>query len=195
MPPVLDVTVGGVSSNSYCSETEANTYFTERLPLVPPWVASGAYNAASLIMATRVLDALAQPFKTFFPTSGGQPAYYKARRHWTGSPATATQRLAWPRTGMFDANGNAIASTVIPQALKEAEAEFAGQLLKADSTLDNPVAVGGITSVRAGSVSVSFKDMIEAKVLPDAVLNLLPASWLTEEEITYANQFDFEVLS
>lgn len=192
----LDFTIGGANANSYESLAEANTYFAdERLPLVPPWLPSGQYNVQALIMATRVLDALAQPFKTFFPATGSDSAYYKSRRQWTGAPATATQRLAWPRTGMYTRNGNLIASDVIPQELKDAESEFAGQLLKADSTLDNSVSVQGITSVRAGSVSVTFKDMIEAKVLPDAVYNLLPASWLTEEVIEGVIGFDFEVIS
>lgn len=96
---------------------------------------------------------------------------------------------------MLDTNGNAIASGVIPQALKDAEAEFAGQLLKGDRTLDNDVIVQGVTSVRAGSVSVSFKDTISPQVVPDAVLNMLPPSWLTDETIEPAVSADFDVVS
>jgi hypothetical protein len=147
-------------------------------------------NEAYLLTATRILDALAQPFKTFMP---GTPPYYRVRRQWTGAPATATQRLAWPRTGMYDANGNAIASTVIPQALKDAESEFAGQLLRGDRTLDNDVIMQGLTSVKAGSVSLSFKESIVAQVIPDAVYNLMPQSWLTDELYEPANSAFVEV--
>lgn len=98
--PILNATIGGARSNSYLTYAEANAYFDERLALAVPWSTSG--QEAALIMATRVLDALAQPFKTLFP---GPPAYYRIRRQWTGTAATAVQRLAWPRVGMLDQNG------------------------------------------------------------------------------------------
>jgi hypothetical protein len=96
---------------------------------------------------------------------------------------------------MYDANGNPIPSDVIPQALKDAESELAGQLVMSDTTLDNAVAVGGIKSVSAGSVSVTFKDDIAAHVLPDAVSNLLPPSWLTDELVEPALSALFDVVS
>jgi hypothetical protein len=96
---------------------------------------------------------------------------------------------------MFDANGNAIAIDVIPQALKEAVAELAGQLGTADRTLDNDVIVQGLTSVRAGSVSLAFKDSIMPKVIPDMVYNLMPASWLTAELYEPVFQAEFDVAS
>lgn len=188
--PTLDVTVGGITANSYETHAEANTYFDGRLPIKPLWVTSG--QEAALIMATRVLDAMAQPYRTYVPNSQG--GYYRVRRQWTGLPASSTQRLAWPRVGMFDSNGNAIPSNTIPQALKDAESELAGQLLKADRTLDNAAIVGGIASVSAGSVSVSFREGIIAQVLPDYVLNLMPVSWFTEELIEYSQQAEFDVI-
>lgn len=255
--PTLVPTIGGVNSNSYETHAEANTYFDERMPLDPPWVASG--QEVFLIMATRTLDALAQPFKTFF--SGDVP-YYRIRRRWTGSPATATQRLAWPRVGMFDHNGNALDFTIssatvasptvittnvahrlstgakvlidgsnttplidgeqtvtvistttfsipvavttagttgrvliTPQPLKDAESELAGQLKKGDRTLDNDVIIQGITDVKAGSVGVSFKDTIIPQVIPDAVYNIMPQSWLTDELYEPAQQALFDVVS
>lgn len=188
--PTIDATVGGVSANCYETHAEANLYFEERIPIVPPWVASG--QEAYLITATRTLDALAQPFRTFMP---GKPPYYRIRRQWTGLPASATQRLAWPRIGMFDRNGNAIPSDVIPQDLKDANAEFAGQLKKGDRTLDNDVIVQGIKSVRASSVAVTFGDAIMPQVVPDAVYNLMPTSWLTPEIYEPANIAMFDVVS
>jgi hypothetical protein len=149
---------------------------------------------AAIIMAARTLDSLAQPFKTFFPASGSMGAYYRVRRQWTGAPATSTQRMAWPRTGMYSANGFAIDPTVIPDELKYAQAELAGQLLAGDRTLDNDVVVQGITSIRAGSVSLGFKDAIATQVIPDAVYNLLPTSWLAPEAIEPVWQAQFEVI-
>lgn len=260
--PTLDFTVGGSSSNSYCSAAEANVFFTNRIPLNPPWVASG--EEAYLITATRLLNNMAQPFKTFFPAQGGSPAYYRVRRQWNGVPATVTQSLAFPRVGLFDANGNpldvavvsntAVNPTVlstgtvphritsgmsvlvlgdttstpaingtwvatvvdayhfsiplavtvagtdarvtwIPQDLKDAESEFAGQLLGGDRSLDNSVIVQGLTAVRAGSVSLNFKQDIMAQVVPDAVLNAMPQGWLTDELYIMANEASFGVFS
>ena len=191
MPVIIIATPGAANANSYATHAEANAYFEERLPLDPAWVASG--QEAVLIMATRMIDMLAQPFRTFVPDGRGG-GYYRARRQWTGLPATTTQRLSWPRVGMFDRNGNAILSTVIPQELKEAQAEFAGQLLKADRTLDNDVISQGISSIRAGSVSLSFREGTLPQVFPDAVLNLLVESWLTEEVISSPTLGLFEVI-
>ena len=192
MAVVIDATPGGPEANSFLTEAEAIEYFQARLPLNPPWPPTDP--TAALAMATRVLSAYAQPLKYIISTES--PFYYRVRRHWTGAPATTSQNLPWPRTGMFDANGNPIPVDEIPDELKEATAELAGQLVAADTTLDNAASAAGLKSVTAGSVSVSFKDMIEARVLPDAVWNLMPPSWFTAESIEpvyssmYPAQFD-----
>jgi hypothetical protein len=188
MSVTLDATVGGASSNTYCTEAEATAYFNARVPLATPWDEVEDPTAA-LAMAARVLDALAQA-RTY--RQGDKMITTKA---WTGSPATTTQRMAWPRIGMYDANGNAIPSTVIPIDLKNAQAELAGQLSLSDTTLDNAATVQGIKSVKAGSVSIDFKDMIEKHVLPDSVWWLLPASWLTDEIYASALSALFDVVS
>jgi hypothetical protein len=193
MPITIIADPGAANANSYETYAEANTYFEQRIPITPAWAASG--NEAYLLTATKVLDALAQPFKTLIPAQGSVPAYYRIRRQWTGQRATATQVLAWPRIGMYDQNGNEIASTVIPQALKDAESELAGSLLKGDRMLDNDVIIQGLTSMRAGSVSLGFKDNIVPQVIPDYVYNLMPQSWLTDELYEPALQAQFDVVS
>jgi hypothetical protein len=188
MAVTIVATAGAANANSYITEAEATAYFAARLPLAPPWEDADDPTAA-LAMATRVLDAMAIARRRLIGEN------FITSRKWTGAPTSTTQRLAWPRTGMFDANGNAIASNVIPQALKDAQAELAGQLLLSDTTLDNAVKVGGITSVKAGSVAVTFKDMIESHVLPDAVWMLMPASWFTDEIYESALTALFDVIS
>jgi hypothetical protein len=192
--PTIVATPGSATANSYCTKAEADTYFNERLPIVPPWEDAETPEAA-LIMACRVLDAALRPQRTYVPPAAGHDAYYRMRRTWSGSPATTTQKLAWPRTGMKDQNGNVIDSAIIPDALKEAQSEFAGQLIKGDRTLDNDVLVQGITSLRAGPVSLSFKDSgIFAQVLPDAVYDLMPSSWFLDEQIMPAYTAEFNVI-
>jgi hypothetical protein len=164
-----------------------------RIPLSPPWVASG--NEAYLTTATRLIDNSLNPsLKTLIRGADGV-AYYRISRQWTGAPATATQRLAWPRIGMVDVNGFAIAPTVIPQDLKDAVSEFAGQLLGGDRSLDNSVIVQGISSIKAGSVALSFNKELMPQVLPDAVLNMMPSSWFTDELYVPANAAIFDVVS
>ncbi len=192
MSVTLDATVGGASSNSYVTEAEVDAYFLARLPLTPPW-ADASDPTAAIAMATRMIDAMFQPRKTFIP---GNPPYYLIMRQWAGAAATTTQRLAWPRTGVVDRNGNVISSATIPLDLKYAVAEFAGQLASlGDRTLDNDVSVQGLKSVAAGSVSLSFKETILPKVLPDAVLNLMPSSWFTDELYVPAFSAEFTVVS
>ncbi len=197
MALVLVATAGAANANSFLTVAEADTYFEGRLPLSTPWE-DNENKAASLVMATRILSAMAQAHRslkigmTYIHETN---AYYYTSRAWTGTVSTTTQALAWPRTGMLDANGNAIGVSVIPQALKDATAELAGQLSITDTTLDNDISVAGITSVKAGSVAVTFKDMIERHVLPDIVLSLMPPSWFTDELYEPAMLAQLDVIS
>lgn len=165
----LITTPAGASSNSYATLLEAEAYAETHL------YASG-WNAASddakeqaLLMATRLLDGM--------------------QRAWTGTATTDTQALGWPRLGMLSRNGFAIASGEIPVALKNAQAEYARQLVGSDLTETSDVVAQGITSVKAGPVAVSFRGQeqehgalarrwaLEFQV-PDAVIALLVPSWL-----------------
>lgn len=172
------------TANSFISLAEYAYYHERRLPLDPPVVVTGDVAARNVIMATRVLSAMIQPRKTLRWDKDGKPYYYTSRT-WTGTIATDTQALAWGREGMYDNLGRAILDNVIPLELKDATAEFAGQLGNGDRTLDSDIAVQGITSIKAGSVALTFKEMVQAQVLPDMVLNLMPVSWLTDEIVSY----------
>lgn len=194
MPLTLVATPGAANANSYLTEAEADDYFEARLPLATPWDEADS-KAALLVMATRTIDAMFRGTKILVQAYGSIEAHYLVRRTWTGAPALTTQRLAWPRSGMFDQNGNTIATSVIPEDLKFATAELAGQLGLGDRTLDNDVAVQGITSVKAGSVAVTFRDgSILSQVLPQAVIDLILPSWYTEEQEEGVRQFDLEVM-
>lgn len=195
MPVTIVATAGASNANSYATHAEANAYFAARVALSPPWLESGDVAARALVMAARVLDSLSAGRRRLYPRDeyNGQP-YYKTTRAWTGAVATATQSMAWPRIGMYDRLGRAVAENVVPIELKEAQAELAGALLAADRTLDNDVALQGITSVKAGSVEVKFKELIARQVLPGSVVDLLVPSWLTDEVITPATRASFAAL-
>lgn len=192
MALTLVATPGAANANSYPTLEEATAYFEGR-STVQEWEDADSKEAL-LVMATRAIDMLLAPGgRTLI--SGASP-YFRVRPHWTGAPATAAQALAWPRIGMTNRNGFPIAENIVPQELKDAVSEFAGQLSKADRTLDNSVAVQGITSVKAGSVAVTFKNdgILTTKVIPDAVLFLLVPSWMTDEVIEGAYSAQFEVM-
>jgi hypothetical protein len=193
MPVTLDATPGGAAANSYLTEAEAQTYFDTRTPgdIKDAWDNYDDQEQA-LMMATRVIDRLLTPMKTLIIQNGEK--YYRIRPQWTGTPATTTQRLAWPRNGMFDQNGNAIDPSIIPQDLKDAVAELAGQLGVEDRTLDNSVITQGIKSIKAGSVSLTFADGLTPQVIPDFVYNLLPISWITDELYESAVPVIFDVI-
>lgn len=96
---------------------------------------------------------------------------------WEGWPVTEQQRLCWPRAGMVTRNGYAIADNAIPQELKDMTSELARQLLSEDRTADGEVETQGLRSLRAGPVDMTFRDNVAPKVIPDAVVNLMPKCW------------------
>lgn len=183
------------TANSFISLAEYAAYHLTRLPLDPPVTTTGDVAARNVIMATRVLSAMAVARKSLRWDRNGKPYYYTSRQ-WTGSLTTETQALAWGREGMYDRLRREIPNNVIPQELKDATAELAGQLGNSDTTLDNDIQVQGITRVKAGSVELSFKEMIESHVLPEAVWMLLVPSWFTNEIVSYAvtSNFVFEAV-
>jgi hypothetical protein len=151
-------TAGAASANSYCDLATAEQYHLDRPAVGTTWsAATNDQKVAALLWATKLLDALYE---------------------WTGSVVNDTQALLWPRSGMAYRNGYSVPTTVIPVELQYATAEYARQLLAADRAGDSDVETQGITSISAGSVSLTFKDAgVVAKQIPDAVFFLLPASW------------------
>jgi hypothetical protein len=92
---------------------------------------------------------------------------------------------------MLNRNGFGIPTSSVPAPLKNAQSEFARQLLAEDRTEDSAVLAQGITSVKAGPVAVTFKDREEQRlalsrrdsleaVVPEAVIMLLVPSWLLD---------------
>lgn len=144
-----------VGANSYLSVADCDTYWTDRAGdaagYATAWAAATTdQKQAALIRATAYLDAMYE---------------------WaTGVKYDEDQGLAWPRSGSIDRHGYDIDQDVIPQPIKDAVAELAARALSAD--------LGGgdqgreMTTVSAGSVSVSYRPGSDAKTYPlvDAIL-------------------------
>lgn len=195
MAVTIVATPGASNANSYLELNEATDYFATRLAINQWEIADDP--ALLLVMATRVFEAMfASARRTLVRNTlrTNVTAYYRTSPTWTGTPTSTTQALAWPRDGMYSKNGGLIANTVIPQEIKNAVAELGGQLAIGDRTLDNDVIAQGLTSVKAGSVSLSFKQDFEFDVIPSAVWNLLIQSWLTDELYEPALRAEFSVI-
>lgn len=152
MAVTIDATVGGSAANSYCTLAEADTYHEERLHVTDWSGATDANKNSALVWATRILDY---------------------QLEWDGWPASTTQARCWPRSGLLDKNGNAIANTVIPDEIKWAEAELARWLIKSDRTADQ--SSDGILSIKAAPVEIAFNpnDPPVRRPLTDAVCEMV----------------------
>ena len=118
MTLTITATPGSASANSFLTETEQNAYMATRLN-ASVWTSTGVTctetEKSAMIEAQRELNALC----------------------YVGLRVATTQVLAWPRwwapnpddptLGYYD-------STVIPQRVKDAQAELAFQFLKAGTT-------------------------------------------------------------
>ena len=106
----IDATAGAATANSYASVAEADAYLAVRGD-TSTWTAltTGA-KESKLQWAAIYLDTLT--FK--------------------GTRSTSTQALQWPRIGVWDRDGFEVDG--IPQALKNAQAEMAFQLIANDWT-------------------------------------------------------------
>jgi hypothetical protein len=158
MPPsTLVATAGASNANAYVTLAVADQYHLDRPAAGTTWSSASAdQKTAAILWATKLLDALYE---------------------WRGSVAGPTQALLWPRVGMYYRSGYGVDPAIIPAELQQACAEFARQLLVADRAGDSDVETQGITSLRAGSVALTFKDNVHAKTVPDAVVYLIPRTW------------------
>ncbi len=123
-----------VGTNSYVSVADADTYFTERLGATAWTGATTGNKTAALLQACRTLERL----------------------RYIGSHPGSTQSLSWPREGATDPRGYGIASTVVPQAMKDAQCEEALALLQmaedADAVSREMAQKQGIRDVVVGGV-------------------------------------------
>lgn len=127
------------TATSWISVADADTYATE--VGLTAWTGSNSVKQTALIKAQRYITQL-------------------YRGSWKGVRSNETQALDWPRYGVYDVDGFLIASTTIPQALKEAQVELAVRALTADLVSDvaaADVAIGSESKSIAGiSKSVTY---------------------------------------
>jgi hypothetical protein len=155
-PPTLIATAGAPTANVYVTLAEADAFHEASLYGARWRGATVDEKRRALLTATRLLD-----------------------EHivWAGLPASTTQALAWPRTGVLDVQGGALSTSVVPTRVQHATAELARQLLAEDRTADSEIAAKGLTSLTVGAISMSFDGVGgTTKPIPDAVAALV-APW------------------
>lgn len=124
------ITFASVTWDVYDTAAAVKGYLLSSPAYAATWsAASSDDQKRAQIAATRVLD----------------------RQHWLGSPTepiskvdpqpAGTQPLAWPRSGITDREGAAVADSVIPQDVLYAYAEIVGALL-ASSEFENQPSSG-----------------------------------------------------
>lgn len=154
----LVTTPGSALANGYVTVAEADQYHLDRPAVGSTWaLATTDQKVAAILWATKLMDSLWE---------------------WEGYASDGVQVLQWPRGGILKPTGWAwFDLNVIPDEIKDATAEYARQLLVSDRAGDSDIETQGILSLTAGPVSLTFKDSVTAKVVPDAVVNLIPPSW------------------
>jgi len=152
-------TAKSTTANSYCTLAEADQYHDNRPAVSTTWADASENNKIrALLWATQLMESLFT---------------------WTGYATTTTQALGWPRTGLLERIDVVLDSDVVPSEVKNAEAEFARQLLVANRGQDNEIESQGITSIKAGSVFLQFTAAQYNKVVPDVVYLMIPQEWFS----------------
>ena len=123
-----------IGTNAYISADEADTYLNGSLTADSWLTLDEEVKERAIISATRMLD----------------------RQRWMGEKTDPAQLLQFPRTGLTDSYGTAVASEVVPQAIKDATAELALSLALDPSVQDQAGTQKGIKRVKAGSAEVEF---------------------------------------
>jgi hypothetical protein len=78
---------------------------------------------------------------------------------WKGTRTYDVQSMPWPRAGVYDSDSQEVADDVIPSRVQQATAEAALRHAANPGSLVPDLARGGkISSVSAGSVSVSYEE-------------------------------------
>jgi hypothetical protein len=154
----LVTTPGAANANAYIDVAFADQYHADRPTPGTAWSSfTTEQKSAAILWATVLLDSMFD---------------------WSGYPTDAVQALQWPRGAMLRPSGwDYVDLDEVPIQLKRACAEFARQLAAADRTADSDVETQGILSIKAGPVALTFRDDVTAKVVPDAVVNLIPSDW------------------
>ena len=139
-------TAAASNANTYCDLDDANQYHEERLHAEIWTAAAVETRKAALVWAARLLDMHAD---------------------WEGVPWTSGQALRWPRAGVYDPDGRALAHDAIPTFLKHAAAELARHLISEDRTAEPDTL--GFKTMKVDTISLTVDKYFQRRTLPASV--------------------------
>lgn len=146
---------GLASANAFCSVSHADDYLADRGTPSAWSSASTADKEFAIVKATQYLNSL-------------------RRFDYRGRKASASQRLQWPRTGVYEAAGadEPLPSDEVPAAIKDATAALAA-LVVAGSDLQPTLARGGAVQERTvGPLTTRY---FEGAPAEDTILEAMDA--------------------
>ena len=111
----IDATANGANADSFMTVAEADAYWATNLYATTWDAGTTANKEKALKMATRILDE---------------------KVAWSGTRATSAQALGWGRTDVYW-DGITVESTTVPIQIKNATAQFAGDLLVSNLTANS----------------------------------------------------------
>lgn len=135
-------TPGGITSNSFVSLEEADTYLEAHLQATEWAVFNEEQKKAALISSTREINQL----------------------RFSGRKATTSQALSWPRTGIIDYDGFSV--TGIPQALKDAVCELSIYRLTEDDRIAGDFELENLKSVEIGPIKYTVNANTSVSIPP-----------------------------
>lgn len=166
MASAIVATVGSASANSYVTLAELATYAGDRLDVADYTAATDAERTQALLQACRRIEQIADD---------GSGVGFK------GLPVTSTQALAFPRSGIYDRNGNYIEPTVIPVYVKRAQMELAIFMLSEDLLADS--GLEGFDHVQVGPLNVTPSSRIAGELPENVRRELQPVLYGTRGTI------------
>jgi hypothetical protein len=146
---MIDANPISPTMNSYCDLAVADTYFAFRFGGEAWADFDEAKKEALLVRATNRLETL----------------------KYGGLKFVRTQPLLWPRSGIYDDEGNLYAPNILPTKLKQATCEMALWYWTEEDRYFSDVDLDQVESYKVGPLDVKAKQ--GAKALPQEALDLI----------------------
>lgn len=150
MATAIITTLSGSTSNSYASVGDGDSYASERLRSEAWSDAATTDKTSALIQACERLQA----------------------ELYVGVRVSFSQRLQFPRYGLFTNDGIWIDSNTIPDVVKRAQIELANVMLSGDD-FNADTGLEGFKDVGVGPLSVTPNNARKAGTLPVSVMRFI----------------------
>jgi hypothetical protein len=185
--PVIDDTVCGSTTNSFCSLEEYKVYILDRMPTLLP--AKVTYDQLVTMFVDGDLDS--QLSRSLIRGA----SLLCQSIVWNGAIPVEDQALCFGRSGLVDREGRVVDSISHPVEIKLAQMEWSWLIYNGvgvDLSSRDIVGELGVSRVKAGSVELGFHDRKREPIdvaylkldprlsylnVPGSVLNYIPANW------------------